>query len=149
MMESTLDRGGLLVPSESDSELAKTASRTLVRAKDQSVKVMLDDGKELALPKSVTELLVRILTELSNGNMVNIVPIHAELTTQEAASHLNVSRPYLIKLLESKKLPFHRVGSHRRVKFEDLKKFIAENEAMREAAMQEMADIDQELKLGY
>jgi excisionase family DNA binding protein len=148
-MDNILDRDGLVIPTESDSELAKTASRTLVRTKDQSVKVMLDDGKELTLPKSVTELLVRILTELSNGNMVNIVPIHAELTTQEAANHLNVSRPFLIKMLESGKLAFHKVGSHRRIKFEDLKRFMANQEVLREAAMQEMADIDQELGLGY
>jgi excisionase family DNA binding protein len=148
-MDSILDRDGLLVPSKSDSELAKMASRTLVRAKGQAIKVSLDDGKELTLPKSITELLVRILTELSNGNMVSIMPVHAELTTQEAANHLNVSRPYLIKLLESNKLPFHRVGSHRRIKYEDLKRFMAEQECTREAAMQEMADIDQELSLGY
>ncbi|MEY4502377.1 MAG: hypothetical protein RIS52_2267, partial [Pseudomonadota bacterium] len=88
-MDSILDRDELLVPSESDSELAKTASRALVQAKDQSVRVALDDGTELILPKSMTELLVRILTEFSNGNMVNIIPVHAELTTQEAANHLN------------------------------------------------------------
>lgn len=148
-MDSILDRDGLIVPSESDSELAKTASRTLVSAKGQAIKVSLDDGKELVLPKSITELLVRILTELSNGNMVNIVPVHAELTTQEAANHLNVSRPYLIKLLENQKLPFHRVGSHRRVKYEDLKQFMAKQEKVREAAMQRLADEAQELGLGY
>jgi excisionase family DNA binding protein len=148
-MHNILDRDDLVVPSESDSELAKTASRALVQTKNQAIRVALDDGKELTLPKSVTELLVRILTELSNGNMVNIMPIHAELTTQEAANHLNVSRPFLIKLLESGQLAFHKVGSHRRVKYEDLKQFMAEHEKIREAAMQEMADLDQELNLGY
>jgi excisionase family DNA binding protein len=148
-MDSILDRDDLLVPSESDSELAKTASRALVQAKDQSVRVALDDGTELILPKSMTELLVRILTEFSNGNMVSIIPVHAELTTQEAANHLNVSRPFLIKLLENGKLPFHRVGSHRRVKYEDLRRFMVEHEKLREAAMQKLADEAQELGLGY
>lgn len=148
-MDSILDRDGLIVPSESDSELAAIASRALVRAKDQSVRVTLDDGKELTLPKSMTELLVRILTELSNGNMVNIMPVHAELTTQEAANHLNVSRPFLIKLLETGKLHFHKVGSHRRVKYEDLKAFMAAHEVVREAAMREMAREAQEMNLGY
>jgi excisionase family DNA binding protein len=148
-MDSLLDRDNLLVPTESDSELAKTASRTLARAKGQSVKVTLDDGKELELPKAITELLVRVLTELSSGNMVSIMPVHAELTTQEAANHLNVSRPFLIKLLESGQLPFHKVGSHRRVKYEDLKAFMAKQERIREAAMQELADEAQALGLGY
>jgi excisionase family DNA binding protein len=148
-MDGLLDRDNLLVPTESDSELAKTASRTLAQAKGQSVKVSLDDGKELELPKAVTELLVRVLTELSSGNMVSIIPVHAELTTQEAANHLNVSRPFLIKLLESGKLPFHKVGSHRRIKYEALKQFMADQEKIREAAMQELADEAQELGLGY
>lgn len=147
-MAHILDRDGLLVPSESDSELAAIASRTLARAKDKTLKLSLDGGKELTLPKSMTEFLVRILTELSNGNMVDIVPAHAELTTQEAANHLNVSRPFLIKLLEQRKIPHHKVGSHRRVKFEDLCAFMMAHEAGREAAMTEMAEIDQELGLG-
>jgi excisionase family DNA binding protein len=149
IMDGILDRDNLLVPTESDSELAKTASRTLARAKGQAVKVTLDDGKELTLPKAITELLVRVLTELSNGNMVSIMPVHAELTTQEAANHLNVSRPFLIKLLENGKLPYHRVGSHRRVRYGDLKQFMAEHEKVREAAMQKLADEAQELGLGY
>jgi excisionase family DNA binding protein len=142
-------RGDIVVPDNSDSELAKTASRSLARARDQQIRVRLDDGTELPLPRSMTELLVHMLTELSNGNMVSIVPIHAELTTQEAANQLNVSRPYLIKLLEQGKLPFHKVGSHRRVKFADLNAFRRQFEVEREKAMQFLADQAQELGLGY
>lgn len=148
-MDHILDRDGLLVPSKSDSELAAIASRTLARAKDQTLKLSLDGGKELILPKSMTEFLVRILTELSNGNMVDIVPVHAELTTQEAANHLNVSRPFLIKLLEQGKIPYHKVGTHRRILFAELRSFMADQETKREAAMTEMAALNQELGLGY
>jgi excisionase family DNA binding protein len=148
-MEKNLERGQLLVPSQTDSELAKTASRTLARAKDQAVKITLPDGNDLELPKAMTEFLVRILTELSNGNMVDIVPIHAELTTQEAANHLNVSRPFLVKLLEQGKIRFHKVGSHRRIKFEDLREFMSEHEAQRETGMAEIAALSQKLGLGY
>ncbi|MEK6541358.1 MAG: excisionase family DNA-binding protein [Pseudomonadota bacterium] len=143
------DRDDLIVPDESDSELAKTASRVLARARDQRITVRLDDGTELFLPKMLTELMVQMLTELSYGNAVTIVPIHAELTTQEAANHLNVSRPFLIKQLEKGALPFHKVGSHRRVKFTDLRVFRAEFENRREAAMQSLATEAQELGLGY
>jgi excisionase family DNA binding protein len=148
-MDGILERGQFLVPSKIDSELAKTASRTLARAKDQAVKISLSDGKELELPRAMTEFLVRILTELSNGNMVDIVPIHAELTTQEAANHLNVSRPYLIKLLEQGEIPYHKVGSHRRIKFEALRSFMVAHEAQREGAMTEMAQLSQEFDVGY
>lgn len=148
-MNGILERGQFLVPSELDSELAKTASRTLARAKDQAVKISLSDGKELELPKAMTEFLVRILTELSNGNMVDIVPIHAELTTQEAANHLNVSRPYLIKLLEQGKIPYHKVGTHRRILFAELRSYMVAHEIQREAAMAEIAKLSQELDIGY
>lgn len=134
---------------DDSSELAKTASRALARAANQQISVTLDDGKTLPLPKEVTTLLVSILTELSAGNMVNIVPVHAELSTQEAANHLNVSRPYLIKLLEKKALPFHMVGTHRRVKFSDLKVFMDKQKAQHELAMQALADQAQDKDMGY
>lgn len=148
-MIENLERDEYVVPDESDSELAATASRILARSMDRQISVRMDDGLELALPKSVTELLVRMLTELSNGNMVSVVPIHAELTTQEAANHLNVSRPFLIKLLEQKALPFHKVGSHRRIKFTDLRAFQTKFASERETAMEQLASDAQELGLGY
>ncbi len=125
------------------------ASRQLSQSKSDELKVQLDDGSILALPNMVKTLFQSILTELSEGNMVNIVPIHAELTTQEAANYLNVSRPYLVKLLHDGKLPFHKIGSHRRIKYEDLKLFIAKQEKQRLQSMQELADQAQELDMGY
>lgn len=148
-MASLVGRDDLIVPDESDSELAKVASRSLARARDQQVNVKLDDGTELALPKSVTELLVRMLTELSNGNMVSIVPVHAELTTQEAANLLNVSRPHLVKLLVEQAIPFHMAGAHRRIRFADLNAYMLERETQRENAMQALAKDAQDLDLGY
>lgn len=125
------------------------ASRELAKSSKEELTVQLDDGSSLALPKMVKALLLNILTELSEGNMVNIVPIHAELTTQEAANYLNVSRPFLVKLLQSGKLPFHKIGSHRRIKYEDLIAFMKEQEISRNKAMQELADQAQELGMGY
>lgn len=125
------------------------ASRQLSQSKSDELKVQLDDGSILALPNMVKTLFQSILTELSEGNMVNIVPIHAELTTQEAANYLNVSRPYFIKLLQDGKLAFHKTGSHRRIKYEDLKLFIAKQEKQRLQSMQELADQAQELDMGY
>ncbi len=148
-MNMQLEERDDLAFAEKDSELAASASRALARAKDSLVKVTLDDGTELALPKAVRELLVRILTEVSHGNMVNLVPVHAELSTQEAANLLNVSRPHLIKLLERGDIPHHKAGSHRRVKFTDLREYQEKFEAQREAAMAELAKQAQELRLGY
>jgi excisionase family DNA binding protein len=103
--------GTLLVPDESDSELAATASRELARASKASLNVRMEDGTDLQLPKSVTPLLVKILTEMAQGNAVTLIPLHAELTTQEAANLLSISRPFLNKLLEKGALPLPQGGN--------------------------------------
>src|SRR6187397_255908 len=99
-MTAILDHDGPVVPNEQDSELAATASRELARARMESLKVCLENGTELILPKAVTPLLIHLLTEMSQGNAVTLIPVYAELSTQEAANILNVSRPHLVSLLE-------------------------------------------------
>jgi excisionase family DNA binding protein len=86
---------------------------------------------------------------MAQGNAVTIFPIHAQLTTQEAADVLNVSRPFLVKLLEDGKIPFHRVGTHRRINFRDLMTFKEATEKSQQQAMAALAAEAQELGLGY
>ena len=93
--------------------------------------------------------LVDILAELADGNAVKVVPVHAELTTQEAADLLNVSRPHFVKLLEDGVLAFHRTGKHRRVRFADLMQYKEARERASEQAMAELAQQSQELGMGY
>lgn len=149
-MTDILDRSDApIVPDESDSELAATASRALARASQDAVRVRVDDDTELTLPKSVTPLLIHLLTEMAQGNAVTLIPVHAELTTQEAANILNVSRPHLVSLLEAGKIPFHKAGTHRRIKFVDLEEYRANFEAQRRAALDELAAQAQDLGMGY
>ena len=146
----TIDRNGALtVPDETDSELAATASRELARARKASISVRLDDGTDLQLPKAVTPLLIKILTEMGQGNAVTLIPLHAELTTQEAANLMNISRPYLNKLLDRGDIPHHKVGTHRRIRFEDLERFRGRREVERRKALEELAAQAQELGAGY
>src|SRR5215207_6393457 len=105
-MNALLEHPDTAVPTPTDAALATEASRVLSVKEETELTVFLENGRQLALPKAATRLLRHILMEMSLGNAVTIFPIHAELTTQEAADYLNVSRPYLVKLLESNSLPF-------------------------------------------
>ena len=108
-----------------------------------------NEAHQIDLPTSALRLLVDILSELADGNAVKIVPVYAELTTQEAADLLNVSRPHLVKLLETGALPYHKTGKHRRVRFDELIKYKSQREDASERAMSDLAKQAQELRLGY
>lgn len=149
MTDAIQPPGGLTVPDENDSELAATASRELARASKAAVSVRLEDGTDLQLPRAVTPLLVRILTEMAQGNAVTLIPLHAELTTQEAANLLNISRPYLNRLIDRGDLRHHKVGTHRRIRFTDLEEFRVAREQARNSSLDELAEQAQREGMGY
>ncbi|MNQ59555.1 MULTISPECIES: helix-turn-helix domain-containing protein [unclassified Pseudomonas] len=108
-----------------------------------------NEAHNVELPTSALRLLVDILAELAAGNAVKVVPVHAELTTQEAADLLNVSRPHLIKLLECGELSYHKTGKHRRVRFAELMDYKHKRDAASEHAMALLAEQAQTLRFGY
>lgn len=140
-------------PTEEVSALAADASRRLFRLiganHRETCVVRFESAPEepVVLPAAAVRLLGALLTELAKGNAVTLMPHHAELTTQEAADLLNVSRPFLVALLESGQLPHHKVGTHRRVRFSDLMTYKRRRDAASEAALRELATLSQELKL--
>jgi excisionase family DNA binding protein len=139
-----------VTPSETDAALAKETSRRLASHlhNDDLVRIRIMDSSSsatLKVPATAMHLLVRILDEMARGNAVTVLPVHAELTTQEAADLLNISRPSLIQLLDEGKLAHRRVGTHRRVRFDSLMKYKRQIEAARRTALAELAAYDQEL----
>lgn len=144
------------LPVEREVAAAVESQRALAaylstRLETQRIQIFDEENHAHAveLPTSALRLLVDILAELADGNAVKVVPIHAELTTQEAADMLNVSRPHLVKLLESGALPFHKAGKHRRVRFADLMAFKTARDRDSGLAMEELARQAQDLRLGY
>jgi excisionase family DNA binding protein len=104
-------------------------------------------GEEIILPKSIFHVLQRIVFHMMLGRAITIVPINKELTTQEAADILNVSRPYLVKLLEEGQIPFNKVGTHRRIRFSDLMDYKKQRDAQRTHSLSELTQISQEYGL--
>src|SRR6476619_633618 len=139
-MADLLEKSDTAIPTADESEMAKHASRALAARGERELRVRLDDDSELILPKSATRLIQHLLLEMSHGNAVTLIPINAELTTQEAADLLGVSRPFLIKLLDRKEIPYRPVGTHRRIRFSDLEQYKMAFEVRRKQLMQELAD---------
>ena len=97
------------------------------------------------LPADAVRLLVRILDEMAQGNAVTVVPVRAEITTQQAADMLNISRPSLIQILDEGGLPYRLVGSHRRLRLEDVVAHKRKVEAARRRALEQLSAYDQEI----
>jgi len=112
------------LPSEAEAILAKETSRVLASHMGTAEPLQFRIGpapeETVRVPASAVRMLVRILEEMAKGNAITLIPVHAELTTQEAADMLNISRPSLIQLLDEGKIDYRKVGTHRRVRFEAL-----------------------------
>lgn len=144
----------LQLPTESEIELSQISSRILsahLRGATRRLKVVEEDGSEetVEIPASALHLLVDILAEMAQGNAVTLIPIHAELTTQESADILNVSRPFLIKLLDSGEIPCRMVGKHRRIRFQDLMDYKQKTDEARIKTLDALAYQAQDLGMGY
>ncbi|MCA9433998.1 MAG: helix-turn-helix domain-containing protein, partial [Candidatus Omnitrophica bacterium] len=110
-----------------------------------------EKGKEsvFRLPETTVRLVVDLLSETSRGNPVAIMPLKTEFSTQQAANFLNVSRPFFVNLLEKGEIPFRKVGSHRRVRFDDLMRYKKKTDKRSLEALDELVTQAQDLGMGY
>lgn len=153
---TTVDLTRTLFPDEKEIAAAAASSRQLaafLTSKLETQRIELVDESQqrevVELPTFALRLLGEILSELALGNAVKVVPIHAELTTQEGADMLNVSRPHLVKLLDNGVLPHTKTGRHRRIKFTDLMAYKEQRDRTSRNAMDELAAQAQALGMGY
>jgi excisionase family DNA binding protein len=145
-----------VMPTPHDIEAALRSSKELAsllpKSGQEDVQFIVKRGKQefaLVIPAGAVRLLLNILTQMSEGNAVTLIPINAELTTQEAADLLHVSRPFLVRLLEQGDIPYHKVGTHRRIKLTELLAYKKKMEADSRKAREELTREAQELDMGY
>lgn len=150
------DLNRTLLPDDKEIAAAVESRRQLAgflstKRETQRIEILDEEQRShsVQLTASTLRLLDEILSELALGNAVQVVPIHAELTTQEGADLLNISRPHLVKLLDENVIPHTKVGRHRRVKFADLMDYKQRRAAVSRQAMDELAAQAQALGMGY
>ena len=104
-----------------------------------------DGDEDLTVPREAAEMLMRILASMAAGQPVTVIPDHAELTTQQAADLMNVSRPHVIKLLDEGKIQFRLVGTHRRVEAASVKDYVAQARTRQRVAADQLSELTEEM----
>lgn len=134
---------------EADVALRRVKRYLSTHADERAIRVVVggeaDDA--LSIPRGAVELLARVLAHMAAGQGVSVVPAHAELTTQQAADLLNVSRPYLIGLLDAGEIEYRKVGKHRRVRVDSLMDYKRRDDHGRREAADALSDLNQDMGL--
>ena len=148
-----IERGREQLPDQETVRLARAGAsdldRLLSKLPESDKTGVKLDGQDLTLPRQALVLLRDLLADMAQGDAVAVVPLHTEMTTQQAADFLNISRPYLITLLERGELRYTKVGTHRRIQFKELLAYKDKIRQQSSGAMDELVKIAQENNLGY
>ena len=145
-MVATLDRGPVAAE-EQEKAAIRELDEKLSRAPDHEATLIGPNGEQLRLPMSVYVVLSRAVHEMARGRAVTLAPLDKDLSTNQAADLLNVSRPYLVNSLLGRKIPYHTVGTHRRIKLQDALAYRQRRDREAREALREMAAVAQELGL--
>ena len=132
-----------IAPAVQEAPALQEMDRAFSKSNSQP-RLVSPEGEELVLPESLYQVLKEVVHMMASGRAIHLVPVNMELTTQEAADLLNVSRPHLVNMLESGQLPYRKVGTHRRVLFEDVMNYKHARDLARQRALDEMARLSQE-----
>lgn len=147
MAESLMD---LIAPDDQDFDnIKKVADGLEANPNSQQRYLLVDEANhvKIELPHSLFRVLMDVASQLAKGNSIAILHYEEKLTTQQAADLLQVSRPYLIKLLENGQIRYHKVGSHRRILMKDLLEYKKSRDTLRKANVNEMVRVSEALGL--
>ncbi|RKG78615.1 helix-turn-helix domain-containing protein [Corallococcus terminator] len=133
------------LPVEERRLAARLNKELAVDSPGKAARLVLPSGEQVELPDSMVSVLRTIMEALANGSPVSIIPMHREMTTQEAADFLNISRQHLVTLLEQGKLPHSRPGKHRRLRASDVIAYRRKRQAEMEAGLQEIVELDKKM----
>jgi len=142
---------------KSDQKIALSSIEKLSKSEEKATKNKSNviklkiQGMEglITIPLKALKLLTTILTNMADGKSIALMPTDAEISTQQAAEILNVSRPHVIKLLEKGDIPYKKVGSHRRILLQDILEYEAKFKKKRRKQLNKLASEAQKLNLGY
>ena len=143
-----------LPPTEREAAIARSSKQLLSRHvhHEKSLTLQVIDAERdgpIELPAGAVKLLMDVLDAMAAGQGITLIPENAELTTVQAADILNVSRPFLIGLLEDGKIPYRKVGKHRRIRMEDVMSYKQKIDEAREAILDQLVAEAQEQNMGY
>jgi len=141
-------------PSKQEKRMAHVSKELLARyvQGNQALMMQVVDSEHsdmIQLPSGAVVLLMEILEAMAAGQSIALIPENAELTTAQASEMLNVSRPFLIKLLDEGKIPYRKVGKHRRIRVDDVLKYKHSDDQRREAILDQLATDAQTENMGY
>ncbi|MBD0264436.1 MAG: helix-turn-helix domain-containing protein [Tolypothrix sp. T3-bin4] len=142
MLKQNMSLDSVISP-QLEAQSIKELERIL-SVKDFQAKLVGANGERINIPEPIYQVLLQVVHAMASGKAISIIPQQQELTTQQAAEFLNVSRPYLIKLLEHGEIPHIKVGSHRRVRFDDLMNYKQQRDVKRDQLLTELTQMSQE-----
>jgi excisionase family DNA binding protein len=132
------------------SDLLSNFNMVISQRKSDTVNIQIQESLEIfTIPRRALEFLSHILSSMAAGKAISLIPSDSEVSTQQAADMLNVSRPHIVKLLEQGVIPFKKTGSHRRILMDDLVKYAEQQKETRNKSFKFLAEQAQELNLGY
>ena len=142
-----MNNPGLIVQAKNEAELKEIKELKQKISNINTFFMIKTEGQEIQLPPIIAQVLNEIINILSNNGSLTLIPMDKELTTQQAADILNVSRPYIVKLLQNNEIPYRKVGTHRKILMKELIEYKIKSSANRKAKLSELVNLTQELEL--